>query len=158
MVVVAPASTAATCAPQQLSTVLAVAPASAAATPVPQQQSAVMAVAPASAAAACAPQQQFPVVAATPAAAAATYALQQQSSVAPATSGAEALVAATSTAPHERHTGQQHLLATRKAKAKAAPQPLSAASRFLAAASASLHQPGRRVPASLTGDLCQLTL
>ncbi len=45
---------------------------------------------------------------------------------------------------------------------QSSPKPLSAASRFLAGASASLHQPARRVPASLTvsltGDLCQVTL
>ncbi len=148
---------------QQQSPVVAVAPASAAAAYVPQQQSPVMAVAPAAAAATSAPQQQSPVVAAIPAAAAATSALQQQYSVVPATPGAEAVVAAASNAPQEQSgTGQQHLLATRKAKAKAAPKPLSAASKFLAAASASLHQPARRVPASLTvsltGDLCQVTL
>ncbi len=134
---VAPAAASTSAAPQQQSPVVAVAPASAAAASAPQQQSAVVAVAPASAAAASAPQQQSAVMAVAPAAAAAAYALQQQSSVVPAKSGG-----------------------TRKAKAKAAPKPLSAASRFLAGASASLHQPTRRVPASLTvsltGDLCQV--
>ena len=104
------------------------------------------AVAPAEASTSAAPQQQSPVVAVAPASAAAASAPQLQSAV---VAVAPASAAAASGG-------------TRRAKAKAAPKPLSAASRFLAGASASLHQPARRVPASLTvsltGDLCQVTL
>ena len=122
-----------------------------------------MAVAPATAITTAAPQQQSPVVAVMPAAATATYAVQQQASVVPAAPGAEAKAAAAVNAPQEQSgTGQQHLLATRKAKANAAPKPLFAVSKFLAAALVSLHQPARRVPANLTVlltcDLRQVTL
>ena len=89
---------------------------------------------------------------------------QHQSPVMAVASAAEAKAAVVSAAvsvPQEQSgTGQKHLLATCKGKANSAQTPLSAASRFLAAAS--LHEPTRKVPASMTalftGDLCQVML
>ena len=139
------AAAAAASEPQQQSPDMAVAPATAAAAYVTQQQSPMMAVAPAAAAAASEPQQQSPVVAVALAAAATTYALQQQSSVVAAAPAAAATAAAAVNVPQEQSgAGQHHLLATHKGQAKAAQKPLSAASKFHAAASASLHQPARK--------------